>query len=35
MKFYDRYVGQTTANLPTHMDLGRFAVIEEIGRAHV
>ena len=28
MKFYDRYVGQTTAILPTHMDLGRFAVIE-------
>ena len=28
MKFYDRYVGQTTANLPIHMDLGRFAVIE-------
>ena len=28
MRFYDRYVGQMTVNLPTHMDLGRFAVIE-------
>ena len=28
MVFYDRYLGQMTVNLPTHMDLGRFAVIE-------
>ena len=27
MVFYDRYLGQMTVNLPTHMDLGRFAVI--------
>ena len=28
MGFYDRYLDQITVNLPNHMDLGRFAVIE-------
>ena len=28
MKYYDRYTGQMTTNLPSRMDLGRFAVID-------
>ncbi len=28
MKYYDRYTGQMTTNLPSRMDLGRYAVIE-------
>ena len=29
MTYYDRYIGQMTTNLPSRMDLGRFAVVED------
>ena len=29
MRYYDRYNGQMTDNLPIHTDLGRFAVVDK------